>query len=168
MIVAVEDNLNDTPLLAAHRYPWPSPSFRRSLSVTSNDRRLVQGRTIPRARIFDLASRSCITVTSLVTAPYVGGVSHHTVHAIAGRLNPWDDRMRPTTWLLILATAQLPGVILAREDLMLGLHGGAVNVFMVLCVVAAAALGTHAIAGLAVSLLRNACTYGRWSFASLR
>jgi hypothetical protein len=63
--------------------------------------------------------------------------------------------MRITTWLLILAAAPLPGVILGLADLMLGLGGAAVTVFAAVCVVAASALGATAAIGLARSLLRH-------------
>jgi hypothetical protein len=72
-----------------------------------------------------------------------------------GKLNPGDNLMRITTWLLILAAAPLPGVILALADLTLGLEGAAVTGFVAVCVVAASALGATAAIGLVRSLLRH-------------
>lgn len=63
--------------------------------------------------------------------------------------------MRLTTWLLILAAAPLPGVILALADLTLGLGGAAVTGFAAVCVVAASALGATAVIGLVRSVLRH-------------
>jgi hypothetical protein len=76
--------------------------------------------------------------------------------------------MRLTTWLLILAAAPLPGVMLALADLRLGFRGDAVTLFVVLCVGAASALVALAIGGWVVSLLRNAYADGRWSLGSHR
>ena len=76
--------------------------------------------------------------------------------------------MRLTTLLLFLAAAPLPGVLLALADLMLGLRGDAVNMFVALCIVAASALGALVAGGLAVSLLRRTRAEGRRGFAPNR
>jgi hypothetical protein len=64
--------------------------------------------------------------------------------------------MRLTTWLLILAAAPLPGVLLALADLRLGLGGDAVSMFAILCVGAATGLGALAIGGFLINPLRRA------------